>query len=124
MGIDYGGKRVGVALSDPTRTIASPYSVLRNDAELVSRIRDICKEKDVSLVVVGESKNFDFKDNYIMKEIRPFVEKLKKLLGIEVEFHPEFLTSREAEHIQGAGDMLDASAAALILKSYIDHKKR
>jgi RNase H-fold protein (predicted Holliday junction resolvase) len=59
-----------------------------------------------------------------MKEIRPFVENLKKAIGVEVEYHPEFMTSIEAEHIQGKGDMLDASAAALILKSYIDHKKR
>lgn len=123
LGIDYGSKRVGIAISDPTKTIASPLTVLKNDSTLISEISDICKNKSIELVVVGESKNFDFRDNFIMKEIRPFVENLKKTLGIPVNYHPEFLTSREAEHIQGGGEMLDASAAALILKSYIETNK-
>lgn len=120
LGIDYGSKRVGIAVSDPTKTICSPLAVLKNSTTLVSEIKDICREKSIEAVVVGESKNYSFKDNFIMKEIRPFVETLKNELGIPVYLHPEFLTSREAEHIQGGGNMLDASAAALILKSYLD----
>lgn len=123
LGIDYGSKRVGVAISDSTLAFANPLAVLKNDSFLVSEIQKICKEKVVTGVVVGDSKDFDFKDNYIMKEIKPFVENLKKVLGIPVYMHPEFLTSREAEHIQGRGEMLDASAAALILKSYLEKNK-
>ncbi len=123
LGIDYGSKRVGLAISDPSKTIAVPHSVLKNDSTLLSQIKDICKNESIETIVVGESKNYDFKDNFIMKEIRPFVESLKNGLGIPVYLHPEFLTSREAEHIQGSGDMLDASAAALILKSYLEKSK-
>lgn len=123
LGIDYGSKRVGVAISDPSKTIASPLAVLKNSTSLISEIKEICREKSVEAVVVGESKNYSFKDNFIMKEIRPFVEELKKVLGVPVYMHPEFLTSREAGHIQGHGEMLDASAAALILKSYLENNK-
>ena len=58
-----------------------------------------------------------------MKEILPFVGDLRKVLGVPVHLHPEFLTSREAEQLQGHNDMHDASAAALILKSYLESKK-
>ena len=56
-----------------------------------------------------------------MTEIKPFVENLKKL-GLSVHLHPEFLTSAEAERLQGKNHMHDASAAALILKSYLETK--
>ena len=57
-----------------------------------------------------------------MKEIIPFVEILKSRLNLPVHMHPEFLTSQEAERLQGKNDMHDASAAAIILKSYLDLK--
>ncbi len=120
LGIDYGEKRVGVALSDPSKTFATPLSVIRNGSDLLVEIQNICKNNDVEAIVVGESKNFALRDNYIMKEIRPFVERLKNELKIPVHLHPEFMTSVEAEHIQGKNEMHDASAAALILRSYLD----
>ena len=57
-----------------------------------------------------------------MKEITPFVKKLEDSLGLPIHMYPEFLTSQEAERLQGKNDMHDASAAALILKSYLDLK--
>lgn len=124
LGIDYGGKRIGLALSDETKTIVTPLSVLSNDKNTISELVKVCQKNEVEVVVVGESKNYDQIDNNIMKEARPFVDSLKKALGLPVYFHPEFLTSREAEHIQGKNHMLDASAAALILKSYLDTNKK
>lgn len=124
LGIDYGSKRIGLALSDETKTIVTPLSVLSNDKNAISELLRVCQKNEVEVVVVGESKNYDQVDNNIMKEARPFVDILKNALGIPVYFHPEFLTSREAEHIQGKNNMLDASAAALILKSYLDTNKK
>jgi putative Holliday junction resolvase len=124
LGIDYGSKRIGLALSDETKTIVTPLSVLSNDKNTISELLKVCQKNEVEVVVVGESKNYDQVDNNIMKEARPFVDSLKNTLGIPVYFHPEFLTSREAEHIQGKNNMLDASAAALILKSYLDTNKK
>lgn len=120
LGIDYGSKRIGVAVSDPSKTFATPLTVLRNTTDLLPELGRICKDHDIEAVVVGESQDFSLRDNYIMKEIRPFVESLKNFLKKPVFLHPEFMTSKEAEHIQGRTDMHDASAAALILKHYLD----
>ena len=122
LGIDFGLKRVGVAVSDETGSFAFPLAVLSNSEDLLDEIALICKENKIGGIVVGESMNFSFMENDIMKEILPFVENLKKTLGLPVNMHPEFLTSREAERLQGKNEMNDASAAAIILKSYLDSK--
>ena len=123
MGIDYGSKRVGIALSDELHTLAFPHSVIENTQTLVSDVIRLCKDHSVGLIVVGESKNFKQEENHIMKDIKPFVEEIKKQSGIDVVLHPECLTSQQAERLQGAHAMLDASAAAIILQSYIDTHK-
>jgi len=123
LGIDYGAKRVGLALSDERGDFSYPLSVLENGDNLVGQIATICKEKDVETIVIGESKNFDQKENPIMKQVHELVEKLKSETKLEVVLHPEFMTSLEAERLQGHNDMHDASAAALILKSYLESNK-
>ena len=122
LGIDYGAKRVGLAVSDDSESFALPLSVIPNSEDLLNEIVKICKEQNVGTVVVGESKDFSGEVNNIMKEIAPFVKSLEEKLDLPVHMHPEFLTSKEAEQLQGKNDMLDASAAALILKSYLDTK--
>lgn len=122
LGIDFGSKRVGVAISDETNSFAFPLKVLENSTDIVEDIVVLCKENRVSEVVVGESRDFSQKNNKIMEEIIPFVEKLKEKIGLPVRMHPEFLTSQEAERLQGKNEMHDASAAALILKSFLDLK--
>ncbi len=120
MGIDYGTKRVGVALSDEGGRLAFPHAVVPNTPELVSTLVSLCQEKNVGLVVVGESTDFAGKDNPLMEHITPFVETLQRETGLSVVLHPEFLSSHQAVHIQGKNDMLDASAASIVLQSYID----
>ncbi len=123
LGIDFGSKRVGIALSDESGEFALPYGVIENNEHLIREIRELCTINNVGEVVVGDSKDFKGEDNAIMEHITPFVEKLKEVLGISVELHPEFLTSTQAERLQGKNDMLDASAAAIILSSYLELKK-
>lgn len=123
IGIDYGAKRVGIAVSDPEKNFAFPLVVLENNESLIVEIEKLCEVNTAEAVVVGESKDFNFKENEIMKDIEPFVKKLKEVLNLPVYMHPEFLTSLEAERLQGKNDMHDASAAALILKSYLDMNK-
>lgn len=120
LGIDFGSKRVGIAVSDVSNSFAFPVVVLPNNKELMEEIKKLCREHTVGEIVVGESKDFAQTDNVIMQEVRPFVEKLQEELGMPVRLHPEFLTSAEAEQLQGKNDLLDASAAAIILKSYLD----
>jgi putative Holliday junction resolvase len=123
LGIDFGSKRVGLALSNETGEFALPFGVIENNTQLVTEIGELCTLNSVGDIVVGESKDFKGDDNVIMKDIRTFVDTLQKETGLPVSLHPEFLTSIEAERLQGKNDMLDASAAALILSSYLDLKK-
>jgi len=123
LGIDYGSKRVGIAVSDETKSFAFPKVVLKNDKSLLNEIRKICQENDIDEVVIGESQNYKMDDNEIMKKIRPFKENLENETGIKTVWEKEFMTSAEAERIQGKNEMLDASASALILKSYLDKQK-
>ena len=120
LGIDYGAKNVGIAMSDDRLKFAFPFVVLQNSEILIYDIGRICKENKIVGIVVGESKDFQQNENQIMKEIKPFADRLQRELDIPVYFHPEFMTSQEAERIQGKNNMHDASAAALILKSYLD----
>src|SRR5689334_6721359 len=120
LGIDYGEKRVGVALTDETGHFAMPFEVLENNSRLVDEIAALCREQGVSLVVLGESKDWHGQDNLIMKRVSHFKRKLEEATNLPVILEPEILTSVEAERVQGPTALLDASAAALILKSYLD----
>lgn len=120
MGIDFGTKRIGVALCDENREMALPLQVVKNDKTAVSVISKIIKDKDVCLVVIGESKDFNMKDNAVMDDIRAFEKMLSDEVGVEIDYEPEFLTSHQAHHVQGKTKMLDASAATIILQSYLD----
>lgn len=122
LGIDYGSKRVGVAISDESLIFSFPLTVLDTSDNLLDEIKKICDENKIEVIVVGESRDFSFNENDIMKEVHPFISKLKETIGLPVYLHPEFMTSQEAERLQGKNEMTDASAAALILKSYLDTK--
>lgn len=123
LGIDYGEKRVGLALSDERGDFSYPLSVLQNSESIVEEITNICEEKNVDVIVVGESKDFKQNENPIMVKVRKLVDDLKTKTGKPIHLHPEFMTSLEAEHLQGHNEMHDASAAALILKSYLESNK-
>jgi putative Holliday junction resolvase len=119
MGIDYGAKRVGIASTDESGEFAIPRAVVPNDEKLLLMIVDSVKKYGVEKIVIGESKNYTGQPNEIMKETNIFADALREK-GIDVVLHPEVLTSMEADQLQGQTPMRDASAAAIILKNYID----
>ena len=125
LGIDYGTKRVGVALSDQSGHFAFPHKVVHNDRHLLASLTKLATEQKVAQIVIGESKNYKGEANPVMAKIDKFKKELEQRLAelgleIKVVLEPEFLTSAEAERLQGKTADHDASAAALILKSYID----
>jgi len=138
LGIDYGKKRVGVAVSDESGKFALPETVLPNNSSLMNAFKKIIAEKQIGASVLGESKNFKGEDNPIMDEIKEFKSRLEEETGLPVRFELEFMTSaaadrmndREAGQSRKSGlklrspktknEMLDASAAAIILQSYLD----
>ncbi len=120
MGIDYGSKRVGVAVSDKGNAFALPHSVIQNGKDLIDKLNEIICENEVTHIIVGESKDYHGDDNKIMKSIRDFKETIENRLQLPVIFEQEFMTSHNAQRFQGKNDLHDASAAALILQSYLD----
>ncbi len=119
MCLDYGEKRVGVASTDESGTYALPRAVWSNTHDLLQKIVTFYQEGEMDRVVLGESKNLDGASNPIMGNVLKLKEELEAK-GITVALHPEVFTTIEARQIQGNTDLTDASAAALILKSYLD----
>ncbi len=122
LGIDFGERRVGIAVSDEEEKIAFPMVVLINDKDLLKNIVDLCMKNAVETVVMGESRDYQGQINDIMWKIEGFKKQLETI-GYKVVFEPEFMTSVQAKQITGENKMLDASAAAIILQSYLDKNK-
>ncbi|MBL7045132.1 MAG: Holliday junction resolvase RuvX [Parcubacteria group bacterium] len=122
LGIDFGTKKVGIAVSDEGGNFALPKIVLPNDKDLVYNVKSIIEEENINEIVIGESVNYKGEENLVMKDTKDFVEKLKEFSDALVTFEPEFLTSSQVRNTQGESKMIDASAAALILQSFLDKR--
>ncbi len=120
LGIDWGSKRIGVAVSDESGSIAFPHRVITNDANTIESIKKICDKENIKKVVIGESLDYEGRPNKIMKEISKAKKVIEIKTGLSVIFETELLSTKEAEHIQGRVPSIDASAAAVILQSYLD----
>lgn len=124
IGIDFGSKRVGIAVSDESGSLAFPKVVLANDKKLLSLILKIAEEENALGIVIGESKNYSGEPNRIMEEIEKFKKEIEEKTKLEIYFEPEFMTSVQAVQLQGKNKMLDASAATIILQSFLDKMNR
>ena len=122
LGIDYGSKRVGIAICDEAGQFAMPDSVIQNSPALLEEIKKLAAEKGVQEIVMGESKNYKGEANDILAPSLVFKQELEDA-GFIVHLEPEYMTSMHAEEIQGKNDLSDASAAALILQRYLDKQK-
>jgi putative Holliday junction resolvase len=121
LGIDYGSKRVGVAISDPTEKFALPLSVISASPTLAEEVSKIALDNEAKEIVIGESRQYDMSANKILPAIMAFKEKLDDA-GFRTILELEFMTSAQAERLQGKNDMTDASAAALILQAFLDRR--
>ncbi|MFA7315560.1 MAG: Holliday junction resolvase RuvX [Candidatus Paceibacterota bacterium] len=134
LGIDYGSKRVGIALSDEGGRMAFPQTILPNDLSLIPSIVSLCQNEEVSAIVLGESHDLSGEPNKIMGSIEEFKRNLEAELDLPIYFQKEFMTSMEARGRVGKEGnnarkvtkekkgAVDASAAALILQRYLDKK--
>lgn len=123
LGIDYGKKRVGIAVSDIDGKVAFPREIMENNKDLVSKILDLCNLEKIETIVVGESKDYKGEDNKINPEIIAFKKILAEKSGLKVFFEPEFMSSMQVEKTFGKTEMLDASAASIILQTFLDKEK-
>jgi len=122
LGIDYGTKRIGIALSDPDAQFALPHSVISNSNSFVEEISTIAYANEVKTIVIGESRNYHGEPNKILAEVLSLKKDLETR-GFVVYLELEFMTSVQAERFQGKNEHSDASAAALILQAYLDSHK-
>jgi len=128
LGIDYGSKRVGVALSDEAGTMGFPHTIISNTPQLVESVQALVAERGVERVVIGESRNLTGEENPIAREARAFGEALSERTGVPVVYESEVFTSEEARQSHHKQEKtrspqsrlpIDDSAAALILTSYL-----
>lgn len=123
LGIDFGSKRVGLALSDEGGKFALPHSVLPNNHKLIENIVTLCKKDEVKGIILGESVDDKGENNKIMELIIPFKKELEGTTRLPVIYEKEYMSSQHAEFFQGKHELLDASAAALILQRYLDKRQ-
>ncbi len=146
IGIDYGTKKVGIAVSNSDGTVAFPRIVLPSDKYLPSIVADIIKDEGVCTAVVGESLSLSGGLNSVASDVQEFVERLKHFTGQELSVHyiDERYTTKLARAIpseqSARGDVsrtrksgqqkhkasradntkVDAHAAAIILQTFLD----
>lgn len=124
LGIDFGTKKVGLALSDESGAMGFPHGILPNSPRLLAEVSALIAKENVGAIVIGESLDFSGKENPVAKDARAFGEELSEATGLPVSYEFEALTSQEASRsIDGTRERqanpIDASAAALILTSYL-----
>ena len=128
LAIDYGEKRVGIALSDPLQIIANPFEVLANDEQLIENINKIINEKDVRKVIMGLPCNLEGKDTIKTREVREFTALLQNHISIPIQYWDERYTTVAANEaikkkgydVMQARKVVDKVAAAILLQSYLD----
>ncbi|HIJ67283.1 MAG TPA: Holliday junction resolvase RuvX [Planctomycetes bacterium] len=133
LGIDYGQKRTGLAVSDAGETIASPLKVLTMKRDcLVAGIVEIVKLENVDAIVLGLPLNMDGTAGSGAKLVRSFAKRIKDSIDVPIHFQDERLSSFDAQGKLAGADLtrkkkkkrLDAVAAASILQSFLDEKRR
>ena len=131
LAIDYGRKRIGLALSDELNLTAHPFSTLIrvNRHKDLQRLREICRQNGVRHIVVGLPLHLTGQAGEMAEEVSRFATRLRKELGISVELLDERLTTWEAKQMatrtpsslrrQGPFDHI---AAAILLRDYLEGK--
>lgn len=120
LGIDYGKKRVGLAISDEKGDIAFPYDTLSNNKDLINKIVSVYEKENVNEIVIGESKTLSGKDNPVMRDINIFKDRLSESVDTSIHMEPEYFTTQEAKRFQKKGRQTDASAATFILQRFLE----
>ena len=130
LALDHGTVRIGVALSDELRMIASPLEFIPAEpiAEVLVKLRNLIREKEVELIVIGMPRNMDGSYGPAAEKVREFTTALKDAITIPIKLWDERLTSAQANKLLISGgvrrdkrkEKVDAMAAAIILQSYLD----
>ncbi len=134
LGIDYGERRIGISMSDPTATIATGLTTLSNGPELFGELGQLIADFGVAEIILGLPLTMKGTDSDKTREVRHFKERLEQRYELPVFFEDERLSSRQAsasmiemnaskkQRRNKSG--IDRMAAAIILQSYLDRKNK
>jgi putative Holliday junction resolvase len=124
LAVDFGERRIGLATSDASATLATPRRTLlrQNDESLLEALERFGREEEIELVLFGIPRSPEGVESAFADRIRSFAAKLARRTGLPVRFHEETLTSDEAARRlprPAAREELDAMAAAVLLEDYL-----
>jgi putative Holliday junction resolvase len=122
LGIDYGEKRIGLAVSDETQTLARELDIL-SPKEFWEQLNQLISNQQISKIVVGWPLNMSGEMTEKTREVERFKVKVGTETGLPVEVIDERLSSVMAENISGSKKDLDSLAAQILLQNYLDRNK-
>jgi putative Holliday junction resolvase len=133
LGLDFGTRRIGLALSDPTGTLASPLPFLENSrpSDVASKLKALTETHQITTVVIGLPRNLDGTYGPAAQKVRDFITQIQPHLSAKIIPQDERLTTVQAS--RGLSQMglnqkelrkkVDSSAASLILQQYLDRTR-
>lgn len=133
LGIDYGDRRIGIAVSDNQQQVAFGREYIPNTTktEVIQKIKLLCEQDQITLIVVGLPLNMEGEDTDQTRKVRKFVDELFEAVDAEIVLHDERLTTRRSDVIltsigkrsnreDAKKEEIDSIAASLILQNYLD----
>ena len=130
LALDHGTVRIGVALSDELKMMASPLEFIPAEpfADVLTRLKALVREKEVELIIIGMPRNMDGSYGPAAEKVREFATALKDALAIPLKMWDERLSSTQANRMMAESgvkrdkrkEKVDGMAAAIFLQSYLD----
>lgn len=130
LALDHGTKRMGIAISDELKMIAQPLEFIPAEPRqaLVNRLRDLVKEKEVELIVIGMPRNMNGTYGPAAEKVRAFADGIRTEIETPIRFWDERLTSTQANRLLAEANVkgrdrrekVDKMAAAILLQSFLD----
>lgn len=131
MCIDFGSRRIGIALTDKLQIISYPYKTIdTKKINFIDEIKNIIARQEVERIIIGLPTDVQGEDSITCKKIREFAQMLKRKVDIPFTFHDESFSSRKAQQIfhqsgkklKGHKKNIDKIAAAIILQDYLQEQ--
>lgn len=122
LGIDWGGRRIGLSRANDQLRLAEPLTTLESDNEYIERIKHLIDEEDITTVVVGLPRNLDGEETAQSAEVIEFAQKLEEQLQCSVVMQDETLSTKAGHELAARYPQAgrDSLAATVILQDYLD----
>lgn len=123
LGIDYGEKRIGLAISDESRTLARELTIL-SPKEFWGQLGQLVSNQQIGTIVIGLPLGVEGNDTEKTKEVRLFSNQIIEKTNLPVEFIDERFSSAMAKNLPGGKKDVDSLAAQIFLQNYLDKNKK